>query len=222
MSFDRLRGPFDWSNALFIRLNRNRIVIEPSGNSRIIFLTILINRVKVSTDRKYWFSNFHLENSRSWIFNLWNHIFQTQTSLLQHILVYTYIYNTECLMTHIDLLHFRSVCNSWWSSVFPCRPCVLKIPTYNTLVTDHVYLSKRIIYVIELPGNPAKTAPLEQWFVKAEEDEHGVHHLLHPLTRSYVPLIKATDQNLHPNPYWDRTIKTKMISILNPTNAETA
>ena len=87
-------------------------------------------------------------------------------------------------MTHVDLLRFCSVCNSWRSSILPCRPCVLKIPTYNTLVTDHVYLSKCIIYVIELLGNIDKTAPLEQWFVKVEEDEHGVHHLLHPLTNS--------------------------------------
>ena len=87
-------------------------------------------------------------------------------------------------MTHVDLLRFCLVCNSWRSSILPCRPCVLKIPTYNTLVTDHVYLSKCIIYVIELLGNLDKTAPLEQWFVKVEEDEHGVHHLLHPLTNS--------------------------------------
>ena len=72
----------------------NWIVIKPSRNSRIIFLTILIDRAKVLTDRKYWFSSFLLENSKTWIFTLWNHILQTQTSLLQPILVYTYIYNT--------------------------------------------------------------------------------------------------------------------------------
>ena len=43
--------------------------------------------------RKLRFSNFHLENSRTWIFTLWNHILQTQTSLLQPILIYTYLYN---------------------------------------------------------------------------------------------------------------------------------
>ena len=37
--------------------------------------------------------NFHLENSRTWIFTLWNNILRTQTSLLQPIRVYTYIYN---------------------------------------------------------------------------------------------------------------------------------
>ena len=36
---------------------------------------------------------FHLENSRFWIFILWNNILQTQISLLQHFHVYTYIYN---------------------------------------------------------------------------------------------------------------------------------
>ena len=43
--------------------------------------------------KKIIFSNFHLKNSRTWIFTLWNHILQTQTLLLQPILVYIYIYN---------------------------------------------------------------------------------------------------------------------------------
>ena len=89
--------------------NKNQIVIEPSRNSRIIFLTILIDWAKISTDRKYWFSNFHLENSRTWIFTLWNHILQTQTSLLQPILVYTYIYNK---------LFSTSCCPRVWPQAF--------------------------------------------------------------------------------------------------------
>ena len=36
---------------------------------------------------------FDLENSRFWIFTLWNNILQTQISLLQRFHVYTYIYN---------------------------------------------------------------------------------------------------------------------------------
>ena len=36
---------------------------------------------------------FDLENSRFWIFTLWNNILQTQIPLLQHFHVYTYIYN---------------------------------------------------------------------------------------------------------------------------------
>ena len=47
--------------------------------------------------RKFRFSNFHLENSRTWIFILWNHILQSRTLLLQPILVYTYIYNNPSL-----------------------------------------------------------------------------------------------------------------------------
>ena len=47
----------------------------------------------LENSRKFRFSYFHLKNSRTWIFTLWNHILQTQTSLLQPILVYTYIYN---------------------------------------------------------------------------------------------------------------------------------
>ena len=47
--------------------------------------------------KKFRFSNFHLENSRTWIFTIWNHVLQTQTSLLQPILIYTYIYNSFVL-----------------------------------------------------------------------------------------------------------------------------
>ena len=50
------------------------------------FFTILIGR-------KCLILNFHLENSRTWIFTLWNNILRTQTSLLQPIRVYTYTYN---------------------------------------------------------------------------------------------------------------------------------
>ena len=51
----------------------------------------------VENSRKFRFSNFHLENSRTWIFILWNHILQSRTLLLQPILVYTYIYNNPSL-----------------------------------------------------------------------------------------------------------------------------
>ena len=54
------------------------------------------DRAKVLTNQKCLTLNFHLENSRPWIFTLttlWNNILQTQTLLLlQHIHVYTYIY----------------------------------------------------------------------------------------------------------------------------------
>ena len=59
------------------------------------FFTISIDWAKVSNDRKCYSSNFHLENSSTWIFTLWNHILQTQPSLLQPILVYTYVHNIE-------------------------------------------------------------------------------------------------------------------------------
>ena len=62
------------------------------------FLTILTERAKALTNRKYWILNFHLKNSKTWIFSLWNNILQTQTSsLLQPIHVYTYIYNNILL-----------------------------------------------------------------------------------------------------------------------------
>ena len=90
--FNWLKITFDQSSALFDQSNRNRTAIKTSKNSRIFSLPFSINWAKVSTDRKLWFSNFHLENSRTWIFNYWNHILQTQTLLLQPIIVYTYIY----------------------------------------------------------------------------------------------------------------------------------
>ena len=43
--------------------------IETSRNTRIIFLSFSIDRAKVSTYRKYWFSNFHLINFRTWNFH---------------------------------------------------------------------------------------------------------------------------------------------------------
>ena len=95
-SFDRSRIPFDWSNALFIRSNRNRASIEIGKDSMIDFLTISIDWAKVLTNWKYWISNFYLENSRTWIFTLstlWNNIFQIKISLLQPIHVYIYIYS---------------------------------------------------------------------------------------------------------------------------------
>ena len=57
------------------------------------FFTISIDQAKTSTNRKCLTSNFHSENSRTWIFTLWKNIFQTQTLLLQLIHVYIYIYN---------------------------------------------------------------------------------------------------------------------------------
>ena len=69
-SFDWSRVPFYRLNALFDWSSRNRIAIESSWDSRIIFLIILIDWAKVSIDRKYWILNFHLENSKTWIFTL--------------------------------------------------------------------------------------------------------------------------------------------------------
>ena len=72
----------------------------------VIFFIIRLSKIETSSTflnshqkilenfRKFRFSYFHLENSRTWIFTLWNYILQTQTSLLQPILVYTYIYNS--------------------------------------------------------------------------------------------------------------------------------
>ena len=53
-----------------------RSIEQESNNDRIIqklqdyFLTISIDRAKDSNDRKCYILNFHLENSRTWIFTL--------------------------------------------------------------------------------------------------------------------------------------------------------
>ena len=87
-TFARLIALFDWSN-------RNRIAIDSSRGSRIIFLPFRSIKPKFQPIENAKFQIFHLENSKTWIFSLWNNIFQTQTSLLQPIHVYTYIYNNK-------------------------------------------------------------------------------------------------------------------------------
>ena len=69
-----------WGTRLLQKRSRH---LETPG---FFFFTILIGW-------KCLILNFHLENSRTWIFNLWNNILRTQISLLQPICVYTYIYN---------------------------------------------------------------------------------------------------------------------------------
>lgn len=86
------------------------------------------------------------------------------------------------LETRIDLLHFRSVCTSWRSSVPPRKPHWLKIPIYDTQVADHFCLSERTIYLIESRENPDQTTPPDCWFIKIREDKFGRKHPLHPLT----------------------------------------
>ena len=58
------------------------------------------------------FSIVYLENSRTWILTLWNNIFQTQTSLLQPILVYTYIYNKTTVVVVIAIGRALAWCSS--------------------------------------------------------------------------------------------------------------
>ena len=73
--------------------------------------------------KKFWFLNFHLENSRTWIFILWNHILQTQTSLLQPILVHTYIYNNSVALFNSHCIVFFFFFSFWckYSNLIPQR-----------------------------------------------------------------------------------------------------
>ena len=124
---------FNQSNALFHRLNSNRITIEPSRDSRIIFLPFSNNRARASTDQKCYISNFHLKNFTTWIFTittLWNNIFQTQKSLLQLIHVYTYIYNTQwAVCTTITEALIGII-----KSHFGCHFCIFSISSIESKV----------------------------------------------------------------------------------------
>ena len=94
----------------------------------------------------------------------------------------------NCLKTGSDVSGFRSVCTSWRSSVCRFRPRRLKIPNFDLQFADHFYLLERTIYVVGPPESFVQSYyhPPQFWFVKVEEDEHGIKHLLHPLTSSKI------------------------------------
>ena len=92
-SFNQLRDHFDRSNALFDQLNRNRIAIKSSRDSMIIFLPFRLIEPKHQPIENI--KNFEFSFGIFTLSTLWNNILQTQTSLLQPIHVYTYIYNTH-------------------------------------------------------------------------------------------------------------------------------
>ena len=62
--------------------------------------------------RKFKFSNFHLKNSKTWIFKLWNHRLYAQILLLQLILVYTCIYYTIWIQKPMNA-QFQSCIQTW-------------------------------------------------------------------------------------------------------------
>ena len=97
-SLNRSRGIKHQSKALFDRSNRNWTPIETGRKFRIIFFNISIDRAKVLTDRKTWISNFHLENSKSWIFTLFilqMNILQSYIIITTYPFIYIYIYIKE-------------------------------------------------------------------------------------------------------------------------------
>ena len=87
-------------------------LIEQKSNSdrtiqklKVFFFTILIDRAKVSTNRKminFEFSLRKFQNLNFHFNNFMKQYFRTQTSsLLQPILVYTYIYNIKLLKSKV-------------------------------------------------------------------------------------------------------------------------
>ena len=98
-SFDQSRGIEYRSNVLFGWSNRNRIVIEPSSDFRIIFFIILIDRAKASIDRpKIWL----IENTEFRIslrkFQNLNFHFMKQYSPNSNIIIITY----SCIYLYIQ------------------------------------------------------------------------------------------------------------------------
>ena len=93
-SLDWSRVPFDQSNALFGRLNRNWASIEPGQNSRTIFLIISIDWGKTLADQKYWISNFaykisELEFS---LYKLYETIFSKLKYHYYNLFMYIHLY----------------------------------------------------------------------------------------------------------------------------------
>ena len=110
-SLDRSRGIKNRSKTLFDRSNKNQMVIESSRSSWIIFLIISIDRVKDLTNWTYWISNFHLENSRTWIFTLstlWNNILQKSNII---IIIYPCIYTTLTVSWFLTIIDVWDTCN---------------------------------------------------------------------------------------------------------------
>ncbi|KAJ7001556.1 hypothetical protein NC653_011843 [Populus alba x Populus x berolinensis] len=92
------------------------------------------------------------------------------------------------LDTSTDLLRFRSVCNSWRSSIPPEPPC-LSLNSFKILPNDGIShtsfgfsLFKRTVFLVGLPNSHNQT-DTQGWLVKIEEDVPGKKHLFDPLSR---------------------------------------
>ena len=96
-----MRGSFDRSSRL-IKCSFRSIEHESNSDRTIqklqdFFFTILIDRAKVSTDRKCLTANFHLESSKTWIFTLTtlrNNIFKLKHHHYYNLSLYMLIYTT--------------------------------------------------------------------------------------------------------------------------------
>uniref|UniRef100_A0A2N9HBM6 F-box domain-containing protein n=1 Tax=Fagus sylvatica TaxID=28930 RepID=A0A2N9HBM6_FAGSY len=94
----------------------------------------------------------------------------------------------KSLDTHINILRLRSVCSSWRSFIaLPSkRHRHTPIPTvYDPQVTLSLTLSQRTVYLIESTQQGSPPIP-KRWLVKVFEDQHGILHLLDPLSCSKV------------------------------------
>ena len=85
------------------RSNRNRALIEISRDSRIDFLTISIDRAKVSTDRKSLFSNFTQKISEL-EFSLYETIFSKLKHHYYNLTMYIPIYTTNSLFLYNSII----------------------------------------------------------------------------------------------------------------------
>ncbi|KAJ6765843.1 F-BOX PROTEIN SKIP23 [Salix purpurea] len=107
----------------------------------------------------------------------WNHLPKDLIELI-----------SKRLDTPTDLLRFRSVCNSWRSTIPPQSP-LLSLNTFKILPNDGISdtsfgfsLFKRTVFLVGLPNSHNQTDP-QGWLVKIEEDVPGKKHLFDPLSR---------------------------------------
>ena len=75
------------------------------------FFTISIDQAKTSTDQKCLIQNFHLENSRTWIFTLWNNILYDDAEKLT--VSHTFL---TCSKQHLHNKKRRSHKEHWCSA----------------------------------------------------------------------------------------------------------
>ncbi|KAK4261690.1 hypothetical protein QN277_004653 [Acacia crassicarpa] len=105
---------------------------------------------------------------------------------------------------HVDLLRFRSVCNSWRSSIPPSLP---NSPSSFPLQIPHpinpsmfVFLTHSSVYRIEPPHQPSSSSPPKSWLIKLEglsnHSESRPLRLLNPLSDRKISIPQSSSPTI--------------------------